>query len=252
MSKLVLFFFIQIIFAQKKLTVYSTLFDYRVDIIEREILINTVNLHNRALKKKDKLYITYIKKRPFGQVLEALLKHKRTDNVMAIATISATADRVKLFESSSVYFPNQEIIVCLKNQDFMKDETWNDGISPVAYQKNTIEETIIFDLKRKYKINSIAFNSYDEKLAALLNGRVLFTISDRVEVWDDNRLKIFGYLEDKYSKGFAFFYPKGSILKNKLEKHLKYFIKSTNFFLLIEEKYGREIRDYFIHELKKL
>jgi len=220
---------------------------YTVDSIEYEILKNTISIYNNRNKKSVYIELDTIKN--FERILNEL-RTSTSHSLLAMASITRTKERQAFLDFSSIYFPSKEVIISKKSPYPLSIRNLKN--KPVGYQANSIEELSIERIASKIPIVKIPFVSYQEKVTALLNDVITFSIDDNVAVWDQPNLQIIHELEHQNGDGIAFAYPKGSKLKNRLDKYLRYYLKSAKFYNLIEQKYSAEIARYFRRNLMRI
>ena len=211
--------------------------------IEEAIIENIIHLYNLKSEKKFTYRIERVS--TFTDIFKRL--DKKEPYLVAINSISVTSSRKLKYDFSSSYLPSKEVIISLKLLPASVD--WKTKNSKIAYQEKTTQEIVFNRLQKKYGLIGLPYGNLGSRYIALSNKVANFTIADNVEVWNDKRFKIVTILSEQLSDGFALCYPKGSVLQQKLNKFIKYYINSAKFYKLIEEKYGKEVRDYFKRNL---
>ena len=211
--------------------------------IEEEIIENMIRLHN--LKSEGQFTYRIERVGVFSDIFKRL--DNKEAHIIGINSISVTSLRKQEYDFSSVYLPSKEVIVSLKS--LPSSITWKTKNSKMAYQENTTQERIFNRLKEEYGLIGIPYKNFKSRYTALNNKEANFTIADNIEVWNEKHFKIVTVLKEQLSDGIALCYPKGSALRLKLNKFMEYYIKSAKFNKLVEEKYGKEVRDYFKRNL---
>ena len=115
----------------------------------------------------------------------------------------------------------------------------------IAFEYGTIQEKHLIYLKKKYGLIGIGFDSIWEKTNALFSKKVDFALGDNIETWNIEGLQVFRELDIQYGDGFGIVFPKKSPYKEKLDKIIKYYTRSTWFHKILVDSYGKEVSDYF-------
>jgi len=239
-----------ILVSQIKVTVISIGDRFQVDSIEHEILVNTILLYNNNEDIKIEYIIDTLSS--FDAVLNKL-KNSSDENknsMFGLASITRTKARKVFFDFSSVYIPAKEVVTTLKvNSHLVLSDLKNQR---VGYQSKSIEEISINRLQKSIDLIPIGYLHYADKTKALKEGNIKFAIDDNISVWDSEEITIIHDLEVQNGDGIAIAYPKGSILRAKLDKYLNYYLNSARFYRFIQTKYGIDIARYFKKELRLL
>jgi len=230
-------------FSQTKIKLLSLTAGFRVDSIEHQIITNTLRLYNKNAQEKLILQIDTVP--TFFSLLTSIdsVPPDEYHTTLAMGTITNTPERRIKYDFSSVYIPSKEVLVA--RDRIPSFSITNISGKRVGYQRSTIEEKRIKRLKTIYPITPIGFVLYGDKGNALATGRVDFTLEDNIAVWDNPRFYIVHEFKDQAGKGISIMYPKGSVLRKKLDKYLRYYLKSPSFNALVERAFGKEIAHYF-------
>lgn len=211
--------------------------------IEVDIIHNLISIYNRRNNAQLTYEIDTVGY--FHSMFDALDKIKNLvdkNHVVAISSISNTMGRRKLYDFSSIYLPSKDVIFTLKSNE---NEEWRTKGTRIGYQIKTTMEKHIINLKKSHNVVGVKYKAYRERFDALLNKTIDFSLADNVELWKDKQVKIIHEIEVQSSLGISMMYPKGSKLKDRLDKYLKYYTKSPKFLMLIHNKFGKDISAYF-------
>lgn len=245
MNKLYLVFILFFLaFPQTEITVFVDTDSTIVDVIEQNIIYQVIRIFN----KKNTLQLSYhYKQVPFANIFKQL-QEKNSSNFLSLSTITITKERQKKFLFSSVYIPSNTVIFTLKkNKDNIP---WNTKGTRIAYQKNTIHDEIIRDMKTKYGIKPVPLSNYTNIVNSIKSGKLNFAIADNTEIWNENGLHIIEKTETQNGNGIGIMYPKNSLLRDQLEPYIDYYVHSKTFYRFLRETYGSEISLYFRNNLR--
>jgi hypothetical protein len=241
-----LFLCIHLILSQEERTikVYHSDTETLIGKIERRLINEVIDLHNKSEEIKFKLIYKEIP--TFSQLISLIYSKKENekDKFIAVGQITVNYERKEKYDFSIPYVPTKEVIIAAKKN--------NNGLSDnatIGFLINTIQAKSIQKFS-KVRIKKIAFDDYTKMFKAILNNEIDYCLGDNIDVWNHESLHIVEELTNQQGEGFALLYLKDSELKKGLDPYITYYLKSTKFKFLIEKLYGKEVRDYFIKNLK--
>ena len=244
MSYLLILCSFSILYSQTVFVVHrSKTFGNKISQLEELIITNTVNLYN--IKNNNELKLSFKNHPSFVSIITALNNVEKSDSIHVVMnSLTITKKRQDSFLFSSAYLPVKNVLIYTKEREF------NSKLARrIGFIKHSIQEDLI-------KLNPhetdlyIGFDSYRKMESGLLEKKIDFMITDNVDTWNNERLKIYKVLPEQIGSGYGIMFLKASVYKDKLEKYFRYFLKSPSFKKEVYNLYGKEIADYFVKELR--
>lgn len=244
MKYLYVLIFCSVLFSQTHITVHrSKTAGNTISQLEEFIIKNTILLYNKS--NKNKLSMSFKNHSSFLEMLNILDERERTDSVHVVMnSLTITEERKKRNMFSSSYLPVKNVLIRSK-----KHVLTSDKYRRIGFLKGSIQEEDILGKQTLNKIY-IGFKSYKEMEKALLNKTIDLMITDNVDTWNNESLVVDHVLTEQMGSGYGIMYSKYSVYRNKFEKYLRYFLKSSLFKAEVYKVYGKEIADYFVKELR--
>jgi len=214
--------------------------------IEHKVVLNTMSLLNKG--KEEPYYLVFDTVPYFYmmfQRLEDYFKKGKQNQAFAMSSISVTEARKVKYSFSSIYMPSKEVVFTVTDHKNVSADSWKKKGTVIGFQVKTTQEKTIQRLKKKYGVIGAPFQAFKHRFNALLQGKINYAIADNVELWNHEKIKILYTLDEQHSEGIAIMYMKHSTLRKKMEKYLRYYLKSPVFYKLIREKYGHDVSNYF-------
>jgi hypothetical protein len=239
--KHILFFLIllSILFSQEKINLYWG--NVKEDNYEMALLKKVINL----IEQKENLKINLLTERlkSFDNIVTICKKIDQKNNTLFMAALSITEERKKWADFSSPYLFSYISIISHKTFINTDSNFYHSKNATMGYLKGTTSEILAKKMSIKYAIKLVEFNSTAEKNNIPANG-LDFIFGDHFEIVNNpNLIVIKDFLDSKDNYGIL--YPKGSTLRNHLEKYLIYFLRSPENFNLLKTYFGENISEYY-------
>jgi len=236
----VYFFLLTSVFSQTEITLYSqnTSNDFRM--FEQFIVKEIIDLYN--LKNDEKLSVKFETAVSFLELFHCLDKavlNGKKDVVMSMNRISITKKRLEKYDFSEPYMANKFSALKLKTRTDINEEKLFKTKYTVGIVKNTLYEELVYELD-KDKSLTIKFYSNNELCAEGLRKKEIdLYISDFVDTWIYD-LEVVAILKPELTDHHGILFPKGSELRKKLNKTMRYYVKSAKYYNLIRTYFGKE------------
>jgi len=237
-------------FGQEKISVLMLGNKSDVGNLEIKIVHSIFRLYNSHHSGKDSLLYTIDTVQHFPELFsftDSLSRSGKTNHVMAISRITKTKKREALYDFSTVYVPSKEVFFTLKEAN--KTIQWKTKGTRIGFQLRTTQEKSIKRFETLYQITPVPVHTFDDKVELLRQGKIDVALSDNAELWNKPYLKIIEAHPFQHGKGLAILFPKGSELKDQLDKYVRYYIKSKHFHILVRQIYNGDISEYFQRNL---
>jgi ABC-type amino acid transport substrate-binding protein len=243
LKNLILLFFFSVTISQNEIIVYRTSANMLMNKIEEEIIINTFDLYNK--KNNNLLSYKFKSFAKFGDMQNEfdLVSTLKPNSILTINRITISKEREEKYRFSSIYAPGKEVLVKRVSD---KRPFQLSNRTKILYIKNTAHENSMKYLKQKYSIIPYPTVSTTEMFQRLESDKYDYGIIDNVSIWTKNNYEIVHEIEEQNGKGFGIMYPKNSKLRDKLDKYIQYYIRSSKFKILLTKSYGKEVRNYFL------
>ena len=237
-----IFLFVLNLIAQEVVTVLSFESSSKLILFELDFLKQVIKLYNT--KHAYKLSLKVISVRDYSDIFKKIGSSKETDLICAIRAITITEERKKKYDFSSPYLPIKQVLITNKDK-LSSIKNWRDSRYTIYGNKNTIHYKNAKLLSNKYgfkfykpKSNKrIVVNNYLKK------GEIDFYVGDMTDVIVTERV-ILADFEEALLSEYGILYPKDSKLKRKLDKFVKYSVKSPTYYKLLVKHFGNEIAVY--------
>lgn len=212
--------------------------DFR--IFEQRLIQEIIDLYN--LKNEKKLNIIFHEVDNFPKlfdVLETAIPTGKQHSVMSINKISDTEKRRLEYDFSVPYMINKYVVLRLKSRaDITEKSIFKKGYN-VGIVKNTIYTEIAKELDKNKTLRYTYFLNNESCATALKDKKIDLYFSDYVDTWIYN-LEIVKVLKPEIDDKLAILFPKGSDLQKKLDKTIRYYVKSAKYYNLIRAVFGKE------------
>lgn len=239
MKLLILILIFWFSYSQTEITVIKVGSQLRPFVIEDSILVNLELIYNKNNTNK-----LFFKMKYVNSFLELFneLKNSPKHTTMVMSSISITKERLEKYDFSSPYIETKE---CLLTYHMNIDTEWRKPGKRIGYVKNTIEEVRAKLLKNNYSIEIVPFASFAERNEGIKTSEIDYYIGESAHYWNDPHIKVVHTFEKRLGMGLGIMYLKGSELKNKLEKYIKYYSHSRGFFSTMQRTFGKSYGSYF-------
>lgn len=239
MKLLTLMFLISLGFPQTEITVLKIQSTLRPFIIEDSILVNLELIYNKNNSAKFSFKIKYVSS--FPDLFTELNKSPQ-NTTMAMSSITITEERMKEYDFSSPYIETKE---CLLTYHLNIDHDWTKASKRIGYVEKTIEETRANLLKANYPVQVIPFATFRDRNEGVKTQEIDYYIGESAHYWNDPHVKVVHTFEKRLGMGLGIMYLKGSELKAKLEKYIKYYCHSKGFYSTMQQTFGDSFKSYF-------
>jgi len=229
--------------AQTHVQIHRSLLNDRLLMeLEETIIRNVIRIHN--INEADTLNYTFVNHETFEELFTDWDLFTPDAEHLTVNSISITKDRERLFDFSSPYLPVKQVLIAVKSTFPF---TTVEG-KRIGFVRSSTQEAIL-----EFLPQSCIFKSYDtfrQLEEGLLNLEIDLMMGDNVGVWSNGHTYIYKELDKTFSSSYGIMYKKGSLLRDRLDKYLRYYLKSKGFRRLVKNYFGKDISDYMIKQLR--
>ena len=233
------------VFAQTQtITVYTDKISNKVAQFERDIITQVFQLYDKS--NKSTTNVDFIEMNAFGEAFDYMdnnVKTDKKDKSFAINKISFTNERAAKYDFSMPYMLNYYSVMALNDRENLHSIAKFDNKYTYGVVVGTIFHDKVKELNTSMGLKFKTYPSVKEMNDALQSLQVDFIITDYVDSWEFGLKSIFFY-EETVDR-LCILLPKGSALKKDLDKYLKYYLKSQNFFKLVRDYFGADAVRFF-------
>jgi len=212
--------------------------------IEENILKNIFRLHNKS--SSSKLIYKLVKYPTYGASMNVFKtkSYKNKHRIFTINQVTITKEREKFYDFSTPYAPVKEVILAQKKVPFKPNAS-----TRIGFLKFAVHAVSIKKLRKIKSFTPVPFETNKHMEQALIDKKVDFIYSENVSVWNSKVFRIVYTPAYQNGTGYGIMYPKGSSLKDVLDKYLIYYMKSAKFKQLVTRLYDKSVSEYFAKQL---
>ncbi len=230
------FFVILILFlfasAQTEITVYVNSGNNKFNRFEKAVVEKLVEIHNKRSKTN---YV--VKQKPYDEfklLFDVLAKAPKDELVFGMNSISITKERSANYSFSHPYLSTIPVVLS-KTQTELK----NIKNATIGYTQNSIQLSMINELKKTYSFKEVAYSNFNDKYDAVFSGKDTYAMGDYIDHWIYD-LNIVHEIDSYGKDNFGVIFAKNSKIYAELKSTMKYYFSSPSYFELVKEYLGSD------------
>ena len=240
---IILFTFLHSIFSQNTVTVLTYKSDSKLRLFELDFINQVIKLYN--VKNKNKLSIKIHSERSYAKIFKMIESSKQTKYICAIRSLTITDKREKKYDFSYPYMPIKQVLMT-KKQYKTGIKNWKNSKHIIYGNPNTVHFENVKMLSDKYGIKVYKPKDPEINIISYLNnGEIDFYVGDMTDIFVIDDIEILSEFDGALLSHYGIMFPKNSILKEKLNRYIKYLAKSPIYYKIVFKHFGRNIADYF-------
>ena len=213
---------------------------------EHDFIKQVVNLFNA--QNENKLKLKFVYKQTYNELFNTIKESRKSKFICAIRAITITENRKEIYDFSYPYMPIKQVLITMKTRKY-KINNWKNSKYTIYANKRTVHWVNMLKLVKKYSFKMYKPNANEKRaniiLSELRENKIDFYVGDMIDVLNYDFLSILDHFEGALLSEYGMIYPKGSTLKTKLDKYIKYFVKSRLYYKLLVKHFGQDIANYF-------
>jgi len=240
---LLVFVFIFLTFAQEDTLTFKVLYNHpenKIRQFEIKLLNKVVRLYNSKNHKKLKpQFVRMDEPNAIWYYLYAL--SDKSDRELVCGLTSATRYDHPRVSFSEPFIPIRLVLIGRKGEGVVLDKHRKYKMGHLL-TKNTNSK--LYKELIDYNIEHIKVDNYERFYPMMQTKEIDIYFGDSIDEWIYNDLQIIHYLDEKPTY-MSFVFQKESDLKPLLDSVLSYYTKSSSYYRMLREHFGRDLRHYF-------
>ena len=196
------------------------------------ILSLVKNRYNK--ENNDKIHFVFKDLNHFERAFKLFDEAKGNDSILYMNGVTITEERKKKFDFSIPYFPIRPAAMVTKDMDITEINIFDPKLR-IAARSNTSNMKHAERISKRTGQKLIKISSTDSLERYYKNNLIDVYITDAVAAWTEKNLKLVHIYKEIEANGYGMLYPKGSRLKERLDKTLKKVISSPDYYKLIKK-----------------
>ena len=240
---IILFTFLHSIFSQNTVTVLTYKSDSKLRLFELDFINQVIKLYN--VKNKNKLKLKFVYKQTYNELFNTIKESRKSKFICAIRAITITENRKEIYDFSYPYMPIKQVLMTKKQ--FRKGiKNWRNSKHIIYGNPNTVHYEKVKMLSGKYGIKIYKSKNRETNVITLLNrSKIDFYVGDMTDIFVIKDIEILSEFDGALLSHYGIMFPQNSILKEKLNRYIKYLVKSPIYYKIVFRHFGRSIADYF-------